>query len=308
MKFWWAISFSVMLAGRAAAQPQGGEDVQFPSAQPDGTSITLAGKLYRPPGTPKGGVVLVHGSGGWSEHREGHYGKAFREAGYAVLAIDSFGPRGVSDTTEDQGRVTGSQMTADAFAARRHLLSLGLAPQRLGVMGFSKGGQVALMAADRTFLPSESDRFAVSIPFYPGCNGRPREPKPASEIFMALGERDDWTGVKPCQDLADDFRKAGGKISVVVYPGATHCFDCNPRLTTAFRLPTVENYSDCVIEIEPDGTSVYGGKRFQPGDLAILTELRKSCMKKGTTMWTNPTQKKRATEHVIEFLDRTLVN
>ncbi len=28
---------------------------------------------------------------------------------------------------------------------------------------------------------------------------------------MLLGERDNYTGVKPCQDIAGDYEKAGGK-------------------------------------------------------------------------------------------------
>lgn len=58
---------------------------------------------------------------------------------------------------------------------------------------------------------------------------------------MALGEDDDYTGVKPCRGLADDFARAGGKITVKIYPGATHGRDGNPDATRMIRVPLVEN-------------------------------------------------------------------
>ena len=81
-------------------------------------------------------------------------------------------------------------MTRDAFSARRFLLEEGYAADRMAVMGFSKGGTVALYEADRNLLPTEADRFPVAISFYPSCSMRPRTPKPASIVFMALGEKE----------------------------------------------------------------------------------------------------------------------
>lgn len=286
----------------ASAQPQGGTQVAFESTNADATKAVLQGVVYRPRGAPRGAVVLVHGSSGWTDHREGHYGRAFSAAGYLVMAIDSFGSRGISSTAEDQSRLTSMQMTMDAFAARRYLLSLGIDAGRTAVIGFSKGGQVALFASDRTFLPAEVDRFAVAIPFYPGCNSRPRAPRPAASMFIVLGEKDDYTGVKPCQDIAGDYARAGGQVQVKVYPNSTHGFDGNPENLRAIRLPTIENYIDCIVEVDSEGQLIYAGRKFSQGDVAILTELRKTCMKKGATVWTNLTQKQQATEDVITFL------
>ena len=171
-------------------------------------------------------------------------------------------------------------------------------------MGFSKGGMVALFAADRTYLPDQKERFAVAIPFYPGCITRPREPKPASSMYMALGAEDDYTGVKPCQDIATDFARAGGQVQVKVYPDSTHGFDGNPANLRAYRISTVENYIDCVAEVDSEGKIIYAGKKFAQDDSSIVGEMKKSCMKKGATIWTNVTQKKKATEDVISYLNR----
>lgn len=287
----------------AQAQFSGGASVSFPSSDASGASIALHGHLWMPAGTPEGGVVLVHGSGGWSDSREGHYGRALSEAGYAALAIDAFGARGIRETTEDQAQISATQMTRDAFAARRLLVERGLAPDRIAVMGFSKGGTVALRAADRNWLPEETDRFAVAILFYPGCNVRPRAPKPASTVFMALGDKDDYSGVAPCQEIAAGYRNAGGNITVKIYPGAAHAFDGHPRNTGLRYLSTVENFMGCMTVLEEDGRISYQGKRYDGNDPNLLKDLRSTCARKGASIWTNLRQKEAATRDVIEFLD-----
>lgn len=294
-----------LVASAFAQAPQGGSPVAFNSVNHAGVTVPLRGALYNPQGASKGAVVLMHGSGGWSDHREGHYARALMAQGYTVLAVDSFGPRGIGSTGEDQKQLGMGDNTRDAFAARRHLIALGQAAERIAVMGFSRGGSVAARAADRTFLPEEKDRFSVAIPFYPPCNDRPREPKPSSVVFMVLAEKDDYTGVKPCQDIAADFAAAGGKITVKVYPDSTHAFDGNPEHTRMVRLP-VENYLECVVYIESDGRMSYGGQTLAAGDFAIFDLLRKTCVKKGATVWSNPRQKEIATRDVIAFLDANL--
>lgn len=289
----------------AHAQPRGGSEVSFDSSSTSGHPIALRGVLFKPTIHPRGAIVLVHGSSGWTDHREGHYARAFSASGYAVLAIDSFGPRGIGGTVENQSLITSTQMTIDAFAARRYLYNNGFDPAKIALMGFSKGGQVALLAADKTFVPVERERFSLSIAFYPSCNNRPREPKPASLVFMALGEKDDYTGVKPCQLLAEDFARAGGSIQVKVYENSTHGFDGNPNQLAAIRLPTVENYMDCIVVIEPDGTQILDGKSFPSGDPAVIDLARKTCMRRGATVWTNLKQKMQATEDVISLLNMT---
>jgi acetyl esterase/lipase len=43
----------------------------------------------------------------------------------------------------------------DAFAAKRYLISNGYAADRTAVMGTGRGGTIALLAADRTFMKDE---------------------------------------------------------------------------------------------------------------------------------------------------------
>jgi dienelactone hydrolase len=197
------------------------------------------------------------------------------------------------------GRTSRPSPTSGTTTAR------GVPADKIAVMGFSKGGSAVMYAADRTMVATELDRFVVAIAFYPGCVSHPVQPRPASIVFMALAEKDDWVGVTPCQQLASEYKEAGGQITVKVYPDAGHGFDGDTSRLNMTRV-FVDNYKDCIIRIEPDGTQVFGDKRFVYGDPAITFELNRTCARKGATTWTNPKQKEIATQDVLSFLDVSL--
>jgi hypothetical protein len=75
--------------------------------------------------------------------------------------------------------------------------------------------------------------------------------------------KDDHTSIKPCQDIADAFSKAGGQISVRVYADSTHGFDGNPANTGMINLRFIENYTDCIAYVEEDGQLIYAAKRWK---------------------------------------------
>ena len=199
-------------------------------------------------------------------------------------------------------------MARDAFAARRLLIARGIVSDRTAIMGGSRGGTIALLAADRTFLPAETERFQAAIAFYPGCNFRVRAPKPASALFMLEGERDNYTGVKPCQDIAEDYEKAGGKVALKIYPDSTHDFDGDPAHNRMFRDSRAETFINCVAAVEDDGTLVFEGRRFDGdrGFADLVVYLRQQpCAGHGVTMWSNLKQREIAGHDVVEFLNTT---
>jgi len=284
--------------------PQGGQSVAFASPQPDGGSLSIPAILFRPTGAAKGAVVVVNASPGWSDFREGHYGRALSSAGYAVLAIDTYGPRQVTFAERDNAKLSTYAQALDAFAARKYLISLGYAPGRMAVMGTGRGGTIALLAADRTFMRNEKDRFVLAMSISGGCIFHPRRPSPESRIFMAIGEKDQIAGVEPCRSLAAKYGAAGGHVTVKLYPGAASGFDGHPEIVKLYRDPSMETFVDCTVVVEPDGRSTYVGKTFAESDTkGLLEEMRKSCVKLGGSGWTNVTQKANVTLDLIEFLD-----
>ncbi len=278
--------------------------VDFASQQQEGKTLSIPAVLFKPAGAAKGAVVVVNATPGWSDFREGHYGRALSSAGYAVLAIDTYGPRGVTDAQADNAKLSTHAQALDAFAARRYLISIGYAPDRMAVMGTGRGGTIALLAADRTFMQNEKDRFVLAMSISAGCIFHPREPRPGARIFMAIGEKDRIAGVEPCQNLAKEYAAAGGNVTVKLYPGAQSGFDGHPLVVTLFHDPNMETFVDCNVLVEPDGRSTYVGKTFAESDTsALIAEMRKSCIKRGGGGWTNLTQKANVTLDLIEFLD-----
>jgi dienelactone hydrolase len=287
-----------------AEKPQGGKRVTFASPQVDATDVSIEAVLYKPDNAARGAVVVVNAAPGWSDFREGQYARALSSAGYAVLAIDTYGPRGIGGTQADNAKLSTFVQARDALAARKYLVSLGYPAERMAVMGTGRGGTIALLVADRTFVQNESERFAAAMAISASCIFRPKAPKPASRVFIAIGDKDDVAGVQPCKDFANEFAKAGGHIDVKVYPGASSGFDGHPDVLLVFRDPFMETFVNCSVAVEPDGRSLYNGKTFAESDTAALIgEMRKSCIKRGASGWTNLTQKAAVTFDLIEFLD-----
>jgi dienelactone hydrolase len=303
---------SVFLSTGVLAQLGGAERVEFPVRTAAGATERIFGFLFLPkdaaPGAKTPAMVVVHGSGGVSDRREGDWGRALSEVGIAVLAIDSFTPRGVRSTVDDQSRVSGLQMLRDAYGGLAFLAARDtIDAERVGVMGMSKGGTVALDAADER--TQQSGHFAVYVPFYPGCSTQFRNPRMKGPILILIGANDDYTGVKGCAEYVERIRATGANVDLKVYPGAHHGFDGD---TSNFRetwLPQAQNSRDCVIYVEDDlrlvtkaGTPI---DRQQPRE--ALAILKKECLRTGATVGANAGVKQRAHEDVKAFLKANLV-
>lgn len=302
------LAAAVVATANAQARPeplQGGTLVTYMSAQPDSKSVSISATLFKPTGSAKGAVVVINGSSGPTDSREGQYARAFGSAGYAVLTIDTFGPRGVVNTQEDNTLISTDAQAHDVLAARRYMVSVGYPADRMAVLGSGRGGTIALLVADRTFVKDDKERFAAAMAVGAACVFHPKTPKPASRVFMAVGEKDDVAGVQSCKDFSKEFATAGGLIEVKVYPGAGSGFDGNPVNLGMHRNPFIETFVDCHVLVETDGRSIYNGKSFAESDTTgLLTEMRKSCIKRGGFAWTNLTQKATVTLDLIEFLDK----
>jgi dienelactone hydrolase len=93
-------------------------------------------------------MVILTSSAGVQRHREHFYAQALNHVGTAALIVDSFTGRSVRRTVADQTLVSGAQMEGDAFAALAHLRAdPRIDPNRIGVMGVSKGGGATLNTA-----------------------------------------------------------------------------------------------------------------------------------------------------------------
>ena len=141
--------------------------------KPTATSL-IWGDLEFPPGQVgrSPAIVVVHGSGGIGP-REDRWAEEIRQAGAATFVLDSFTGRTIASTSEDQSQLSSLAMIGDAYRALELLATHPrIDPARIAVMGFSKGGAVALYSALTRFRRLQGPggaRFAYHIAFYPPC-------------------------------------------------------------------------------------------------------------------------------------------
>ena len=295
-------------SANTVAVPVGGTPISFKTGVQGAGDLAIPGVLFKPVGPAKGAVVVVSGGNGWSDSREGHYGRSMSSAGFAVLVIETNAPRGVKSTVVDNAAVSMFDQLQDANAARRFLVDAGYRSDRIAIMGAGRGGAIALMAADKTFDKAQGDkRFALAMAVTPSCVLRPRSPKPGAIIFLGLAEEDSLNGVEGCKDLAKDFAAAGGKVFSKVYPGTASGFDGEPSVLRMVHDPRAENLTNCRVVVEPDGRATIEGYSFANSEFAaLIAHMRKSCISRGAFGYTNLTQKANLTLDLIDFLDTNL--
>ena len=114
----------------------------------ESSGITLRGTLHTPagPALSRPGIILCNGFGG-SSNGAGHpeLARTLERAGYAVLRFDF---RGCGASDGERGRVICMEEVEDVRAAIGFLeAQAGVDPSKIGLIGASLGGSVALYAA-----------------------------------------------------------------------------------------------------------------------------------------------------------------
>ncbi len=248
------IAALTMALGSKIALAQVPERVSFLSA--DGKT-NLVGYLFKPDGKSGGkrpAIVMMHGrAGAYSTAAKGIYdattlsqrhrawGELWAREGYVALLVDGFGPRGYS-----QGFPRGSyesrpaelnEITVrplDAYGALAYLASReDVDSKRVGLQGWSNGGSATLatMATNHPKPASgvEPGLFVAAIALYPACGLKGQFAaeayKPYAQVEVFHGTADEEVSPKRCETLVNRSREAGGDISILLYPGATHSFD-----------------------------------------------------------------------------------
>lgn len=218
---------------------------------------TVKAELFRPKMEGRlPAAVIINSSGGVHEQIEPYYARVLASHGVAALVVDSFMPRGVRRTSDDQSRVDQAKSDADAVAGYRWLAQQPwVDPSRIVVMGVSRGGEAALKTAllvSRHWLGAEDTRFAAHVAIVPGgCNVRLQDTRTTgAPIFFMMAELDDITPTNLCQSYADAIRAAGNKsVRVAVYYGVYHAYE----LTSGLNEEDQERWRNCRYELDEHG-------------------------------------------------------
>lgn len=224
------------------ADQTSGEVISFQSRSPSdfapmlrgelGPVVDLNGQFFRP-ANDKGkipAVILVPGSANIGPHHL-LQAAALTAKGIAVLVIDPFTGRNLTDSVADQGRFTWAASVYDVIAASRYLASRSdIDAARIGALGGSRGGTAVMMAASRPIserLLGKGRGLRYVVAGYPWCGTQFKSAKLAKEsrLLVMSGDRDDWVSVQQCQGAVSAMAAAGGRAEIRLFENALHAFD-----------------------------------------------------------------------------------
>ena len=115
----------------------------------------LQARIYRPtgePGAPLAALVDVHG-GAWSRGDRttgAHHGRALAASGLLVVSLD------FRQGSEHKHPAASADVAAGIRYVRAHAGRLGVDPRRIGLVGSSSGGQLALLGAVKPGAPEHA--------------------------------------------------------------------------------------------------------------------------------------------------------
>jgi dienelactone hydrolase len=220
-------------------------DLQFPSEL---SPLSFRGAphmaLYKPEGRgPFPALVLHHQCSGlanprWQNASILSRAKDAVEHGYVVLLIDSLGPRHVENVCRGpQGGVNLARGVKDALQAGEFLRRFDFVDKdRVAFAGFSWGAMVGALASSKLWAAAlGGGRFAAAVSFYPGCFTIRSIAGGSFEVvntdidrplLVLMGDQDAETPPAECTPGLEAARAAGAPVEWHVYPGATHCWDC----------------------------------------------------------------------------------
>jgi dipeptidyl aminopeptidase/acylaminoacyl peptidase len=212
-----------------------------------GASVTLGGILFRPlTAKPAAAIIVLHG---WAPEgvpgapRVEGWARRLSEQGYVALAISMRGwpPSGGSDDC-------GEQQPDDVAKAADWLARLpGVNADSMGVLGFSLGGQVALLAGAR------SSRIKAIVAYFPITDiqrwrdttsntgirdfyvpqvcaaGRANSPVNSADeirapVLLIHGDRDPLVPVEQSLKMRAALQKSNRYVELLVIGGGDHGF------------------------------------------------------------------------------------
>ena len=244
-----ALMFLLGLSIQAQSQELTVARVSFatPPSKYQDAAITVPGTLNLPArqSDKVPAVLILHSSGG-VDGRGATYAAALNKAGIATLEIEMFG-RGQTVQTHP----TVQQNMPHVFGALAFLASRPeIDPSRIGIMGFSWGGMLAIVSATDRFTNDFMQgklKFKAHLALYPVCwihssvlegtaMASPHKflqldrgaymKFTGARVLILAAEKDDYDDPDSCATFVASVNTAeGAAFSQTTYPGAYHGWD-----------------------------------------------------------------------------------
>ena len=228
---WLAMALLAVFVVRAGASSPG-TTIGFSSLD-NSHPHKVSGTLYLPvnPAGPVPAIVMIHGTTGIDQRGE-LYRQPLLDAGIAIFEVDF--KTGIYNGPLDRPKP--DTFLPMAFAALKELRKLpSIDPKRVGLMGFSLGGNIGLRTAMESNIKQwigDDKGFVAFALFYPVCNHFTKDfEKSGSKltggpIIIFYGTEDSYGEGKAVPELKDLLAtKYSFQLQTVEYPGATHGFN-----------------------------------------------------------------------------------
>jgi dienelactone hydrolase len=253
-------------------------------------------------------VVIVHTIGGYLETNEGWHAEAFRKHGFATLTYRSMAVQRLRDGGSPASAWPSA--LAEAHAAFRMLADHPqVDPERIAIVGFSFGGEVAHLAAlepVRAALMPGKAGFAAHVAYYPAgiYAGEPASYSGAP-LLMLLGDKDDNLPIGKVQGYLAFARQAGPlPFEAVIYPGAYHAWTVS-SLGAARFYPQYPSTRKCPYVLISSATPMFlvDGKPMSMPPTGL-----RDCVREGSgyTMAYDEAMRSKALSDTLAFLGRAL--
>jgi dienelactone hydrolase len=237
-------------------------DEQFLKGDDNGKPVTVTGQFRIAQGQGRLPVVLMaHGSGGMGSNVD-FWTRQLNGVGISTFVLDAFTGRGLISVSNNQALLGRLNMILDLYrmldiVAKHPRVD----PQRIALMGFSRGGQAALYASLKRFHDTWNKSgldFATHIAFYPDCMTTYQSDTEVVDrpIRIFQGTLDDYNPMAPCKAYVERLHSAGRDVQLTEYPNASHGFD-NPLGSLKPRIAeNAQTVRHCVISEDSPGRLV----------------------------------------------------
>lgn len=234
-------------------------DSKFLKGEKDGQSVTVGGELRIAQGSGRlPVVVLMHGSGGIGANID-YWARELNAMGISTFAIDGFTGRGITSVSTNQAQLGRLNFILDIYGALGILAKHPrVDPDRIVLMGFSRGGQAALYASLQRFhsLWNTSGAFFASyIAFYPDCMTSYIDDTRLVDrpVHIFAGKADNYNPVAACKAYGERLKAAGRTIQITEYANGPHGFDSPIAANPAVPSKGAQTVRNCKIKEGPAG-------------------------------------------------------